>query len=82
MTTPGQPPGEPARPPGDDAACWQQAARLRQQFRGWIVIWLSPDRQFRAYRRMPGARRDTALSASTAADMAALITQAEHKATT
>jgi hypothetical protein len=81
VTVPGQGlPGEPGRSPAADAACWQQAARLRQQFRGWIVIWLSPDQQFHAYRRMPGARRDTALTARTADDMAAKITQAEQPA--
>jgi hypothetical protein len=79
VTVPGQgPPGEPGRSPADDAACWQQAALLRQQFRGWIVIWLSRDRQFHAYRRMPGARPDTALTAATADDMAAKITRAEQ----
>jgi hypothetical protein len=78
MTIPGRSPGEPGSSPGEDAACWQQAAQLRQQFHGWIVIWLSRDRQFHAYRRMPGARRDTALTAGTADDMAAKITQAEQ----
>jgi hypothetical protein len=81
MTIPGQLPGEPSQSPADDAACWQQAARLRHRFRGWIIIWLSRDRQFRAYRRMPGARRDTALTASTADEMAALITHTENEPT-
>jgi hypothetical protein len=63
---------------GADAAGRQQAARLRQQFRGWIVVWLARDRQFRAYRRLPGARRDTTLSAGTATGIAAQITRAEH----
>jgi hypothetical protein len=67
-------------PPGadDDAACWREAARLRSQFRGWIVIWLASASCYRAYRRLPGARRDTALSAATAADLAAQISQAEQ----
>jgi hypothetical protein len=82
MTLPGQsPPGGPGPSPPDDAARWGQAARLRQQFRGWIVIWLTHDRQFHAYRRMPGARRDTALAGGTADDMAAKITQAEQPPT-
>jgi hypothetical protein len=75
------PPGEPSHSPADDAACWGQAARLRQQFRGWIVIWLTRDGQFHAYRRMPGARRDTALTAGSADEMAAKITQAEQPPT-
>jgi hypothetical protein len=63
---------------GDDAACWREAARLRSQFRGWIVIWLARESCYRAYRRMPGARRDTALSAATPEDMAGQIRRAEH----
>jgi hypothetical protein len=66
--------------PGEDA-CWREAARLRAERRGWIVIWLAPENCFRAYRRLPGARRDTALSAATAAEMAVLIGQAEQAAT-
>jgi hypothetical protein len=82
MTLPGQsPPAGPGPSPADDAACWGQAARLRQQFRGWIVIWLTRDRQFHAYRRMRGARRDTALTARTADELAAKITQAEQPPT-
>jgi hypothetical protein len=66
--------------PDDDAACWKEAARLRAEHRGWVVIWLSRDARFRAYRRLPGARHDTALSAVTASDMAAYIRQAEQAA--
>jgi hypothetical protein len=62
---------------GDDA-CWGEAARLRAEHRGWVVIWLASDRRYKAYRRMRGARRDTALSAATASEMAALIVQAEQ----
>jgi hypothetical protein len=63
-----------------DGACWQQAARLRAEHRGWIVVWLAPEKCYRAYRRLPGARRDTALSAATASEMAAQIAQAEQAA--
>jgi hypothetical protein len=73
-------PAPPGAAAGDDAACWEQAARLRAEHRGWIVIWLSRDARFRGYRRLPGARRDTALSAATAADLAAQIRQAEQGA--
>ena len=44
--------------------------------------WLAPERCFRAYRRLPGARRDTALSAATPGEMADLIGQAEQAART
>jgi hypothetical protein len=62
----------------EDASRWEQAARLRAEHRGWVVIWLASKARFRAYRRLPGARRDTALSAATAIGMAAQITQAEQ----
>ena len=67
-------------PPQQDDVCWREAARLRREHRGWIVIWLAAENRFRAYRRLPGARRDTALSAATAAEMADLIRQAEQPA--
>jgi hypothetical protein len=66
----------------DDAQRWQQAAQLRAEHKRWIVIWLAPEKCFRAYRRLPGARRDTALSAATSAEMADLIGQAEQAART
>ncbi len=62
----------------EDASRWEQAARLRAEHRGWVVIWLASEARFRAYRRLPGARRDTALSAATAIGMAAQITQTEQ----
>jgi hypothetical protein len=71
--------GSPERP-GDDA-CWREAARLRAERPGWIIIWLAPENCFRACRRLPGARRDTALSAATAGEMGALIGQAEQAGT-
>jgi hypothetical protein len=42
--------------------------------------WLAAENCYRAYRRLPGARRDTAISAPTPAEMAALIGQAEQAA--
>jgi len=63
-----------------DAGCWREAARLRREHRGWIVVWLARENCYRAYRRMPGARRDSALSAPTASDMAKQITQADKAA--
>ena len=64
----------------DEARLWQEAKQLRRDHPGWIVIWLAPEREFRAYRRLPGARRDTALSAATASDMKRQIMQAEERA--
>ena len=66
----------------DEDACWREAARLRSQFRSWIIIWLARERCFRAYRRLPGAGRDTALSAATSGELADLIGQAEQAART
>jgi hypothetical protein len=63
-----------------DDACWREAARLRREHRGWIIVWLAAEGCFRAYRRLPGARRDTAISAATAAEMDTLIGQAEQAA--
>jgi hypothetical protein len=61
---------------------WREAAQLRAERKSWIVIWLAPENCFKAYRRLPGARRDTALSAATAAEMADLIDRAEQAART
>jgi hypothetical protein len=63
---------------GADAGRWREAARLRREFHGWVIIWLAPAGEYRAYRRLPGARRDTALSAATPAELAAHIAQAEQ----
>ena len=65
---------------GGDAACWREAARLRREHRAWVVIWLARAGCYRAYKRMPGARRDTALSARTADEMAGQIRRAEQAA--
>jgi hypothetical protein len=63
-----------------DGERWREAAQLRHDHVGWAVIWLAEAGEFRAYRRLPGARRDTALSAKTASDLAAQIEQAEQLA--
>ena len=44
------------------------------------MIWLAREHCYKAYKRMPGARRDTALSATTAGDMATQICRAEKAA--
>jgi hypothetical protein len=64
--------------PAQDDACWREAARLRSEHKHWVIIWLASAGQYRAYRRMPGARRDTSLAASTPEDLAAQIAQVEH----
>lgn len=61
-----------------DGERWREAAQLRHDHVGWAVIWLAEAGEFRAYGRLPGARRDTALSAATAIGMAAQITQTEQ----
>ena len=65
-----------------DGERWREAAQLRHDHIGWAVIWLAEPGEFRAYRRLPGARHDTALSAATADDLAAQIEQAEQSART
>lgn len=73
-------PGDQESAEDEDARCWREAARLRRKHRAWVIIWLAPAREFRAYGRLQGARRDTALVAATAADLAALINHAEENA--
>jgi hypothetical protein len=80
MTAPSPSLGAPPAAGDENAWCWREAARLRREHRAWVIIWLSPAREFRAYRRLPGARRDTALTASTPTRLAALIGQVEEAA--
>ena len=63
-----------------DGERWREAAQLRHDHAGWAVIWLAAEGEFRAYKRLPGARRDTALSAATASGLAVQIEQAERSA--
>jgi hypothetical protein len=76
------PPPGADRPAGGDAGRWREAARLHLDHPGWAIIWLAPCAEFRAYRRLPEERRDTALSAPTAEGLAEKITQAEQTART
>ena len=71
-------PGGGASWSAEDDACWREAARLRREYPGWIVIWLASAGQYRAYRRLPRARRDTTLSAATPEELAAQMTEAER----
>lgn len=68
-----------AQPPGDDAACWREATRLRRENPGWVVVWLASIRRYRAY-RLSQARRPVTLTAQTPGDMAAQIRQASQDA--
>ncbi len=67
----------PAR--DDDADRWREAARLRRDYLGWVVIWLARIGQFRAY-PLVQARHGAALTATTPGDLAAQISQAEQAA--
>jgi hypothetical protein len=78
MTAQGSPaPGDQDTAEDKDARCWREAARLHREHPRWTVIWLASAHEFRAYARLPGARRDTALTARTPAEMATLIGKAE-----
>jgi len=63
----------------DDAA-WREITRLRPGHPGWVIIWLSPARKYRAYKRLPGARRDTALTADTPEELSVAMTEADRSA--
>lgn len=71
----------PAAPEGDQGAeRWREAAQLRRQHTRWVIIWLAPACEFRAYGGLPGTRRDATVAAATADDLAAAMTQAEQDA--
>jgi hypothetical protein len=61
----------------DDAACWRHAERLRSDHPGWVILWVAPAREYRAY-RLPDPRRDTTLAAPTPDGLAATITETEQ----
>ena len=60
---------------GDDAERWREAARLRDECPGWVIIWLARTREYRAYQDSR-SRTGAALTAATASDLAAQIRQA------
>lgn len=62
----------------DDVQRWREAARLRHEHPGWIVLWLARIGQYRAYRLR--GRRDTVLTAPTPVDLVAQIGQSEQEA--
>jgi hypothetical protein len=61
----------------DDADCWKEAARLRREHPGWVVIWLASTREYRAY-RLSQARRDIALTAQVPEGLETQIRQVER----
>jgi len=66
---------EPQHAAGGEAERWLEVARLRNEHPDYVIIWLAPTRQFRAY-PMKNARRADALTAVTAADLAQQISRA------
>ena len=60
----------------DDAACRQEAARIRQERPRWVVVWLSRERLFRAYPKFR-APRGTIASAARPEELAAQMDKAE-----
>jgi hypothetical protein len=68
----------PAARPGwdgrDDAVQCAEAARLREEHPGWLVVWIPHDRVYRAY-RMQG-RKEEILTAGEPGELAELIREA------
>jgi hypothetical protein len=60
---------------GDDAERWREAARLRDECPGWVIIWLARTGEYRAYQDSQ-SRSAATLIATSAADLAAQIRQA------
>ena len=67
--------GGPGAASGGEAERWREVARLRNEHPEYVIIWLAPTRQFRAY-PLKNARRADALTAVTAADLAEQISRA------
>ena len=67
--------GGPGAASGGEAERWREVARLRNEHPDYVIIWLAPTRQFRAY-PLKNARRADALTGVTAADLAEQISRA------
>ena len=67
--------GGPGAASAGDTERWREVARLRNEHPDYVIIWLAPTRQFRAY-PLKNARRADALTAVTAADLAEQISRA------
>jgi hypothetical protein len=66
---------DPVQAGGGEAERWLDVARLRNEHPDYVIIWLAPTRQFRAY-PLKNARRADALTAVTATDLAEQISRA------
>ena len=60
----------------DEAACRREAARIRQERPGWVVIWLPGERLFRAYPKFR-APRGTVASATQPGELVTQMEKAE-----
>src|SRR5580704_19669646 len=67
--------GGPGAASAGEAERWLEVARLRNEHPDYVIVWLAPTRQFRAY-PLKNARRADALTAVTAADLAEQISRA------
>src|SRR5580692_810758 len=67
--------GGPQAASEGEAERWREVARLRNEHPDYVIIWLAPTRQFRAY-PLKNARRADALTAVTATDLAEQISRA------
>jgi hypothetical protein len=66
---------EPESASGGEAERWLEVARLRNEHPDYVIIWLAPTRQFRAY-PLRNPQRADALTAVTAVDLAEQISRA------
>jgi hypothetical protein len=60
-----------------DADRWREVAQLRNEYPDYVIIWLAPTRQFRAY-PLKQSRRPDALTAATAEGLAEQISRARR----
>jgi hypothetical protein len=63
----------------EDAARWKEAIQLRRAYTRWLIIWVARAGRFRAY-PLASSRARTTLTAPTADDLAAKISQADRAA--
>jgi hypothetical protein len=59
-----------------DAACQREAARIRQERRGWVVIWVPHESRYQAYPKFR-APRGTVASAAQPGELIAQMDQVE-----
>lgn len=69
----------PAASGDADAACWRQAAQIRQDRPRWVVIWVARESLYRAYPKF-GTRHAAAVSAESPDDLIAAMDQVERRA--